>query len=162
MAIYHLHVSNIQRSKGDNAVKAICYRSCEKIYCEKSQETYDYTKKQDLLHKEIFLPLEAPKEFQDRAVLWNEVEKIEKRKDAQLAREIQIALPIEFSLKQNRELLKEYVTKNFVDKGMVADCAIHLPKDSQNVHAHVLLSLRDVNKEGFQKKNRPKKSRYQD
>lgn len=86
-------------------------------------------------------------------MLWNAVEQFEKRKDATLAREIEVALPVEFSLEQNKALLREYLQTNFVDLGMVADYSIH-DVDSHNPHAHVMFTLRPVEGNSFGKKAR--------
>ena len=93
------------------------------------------------------IPKNAPTEFQNRAILWNAVEQVEKAKNSQLAREIELALPVELTLLQNRNLVREYVKENFIDKGMCADICIHDNKDG-NPHAHVLLTLRPFNVAG--------------
>ena len=115
--------------------------------------THDYTRKSGVVHSEIVLPQNAPKEFQYRSTLWNAVEKSEKRKDSQTAREIDIALPIEFDLQEQTELVRDYIKENFVDKGMCADFAIHDKKDG-NPHAHIMLTTREVSNNGFEGKNR--------
>ena len=99
------------------------------------------------MHTEILLPQNAPTNFTDRATLWNVVEQSERAKNAQLCREVRLALPKEFTLEQNINLVKEYVHENFVSRGMVADFAIHDKKDN-NVHAHVLLTMRPLEKDG--------------
>ncbi|WP_350562900.1 MobA/MobL family protein, partial [Psychrobacter sp. CAL346-MNA-CIBAN-0220] len=93
MAIYHLSVKTFSRSKGQSATAAIAYRAGEKIKCEHEGRTHDYTKKNDVLHSEIFLPANAPSWATDRQQLWNEVEKAEKRKNSTIAREFEVALP---------------------------------------------------------------------
>lgn len=117
MASYHLSAKIIARSGGRSAVAAAAYRSRASIYDSHQGLTFDYSRKKDLSHSEILLPEHAPDRFKDRAVLWNEVERTERRKDAQLAREIELALPAEFTLEQNKELVREFVTRNFVDQG---------------------------------------------
>jgi hypothetical protein len=99
------------------------------------------------------LPKGAPVEFKDRETLWNAVEKAEKRQDAQLAREINVALPIELSLGEQIELLHEFVKINFVDKGMIADFAIH-HTNRENPHGHIMPTTRSVTPKGFGNKNR--------
>jgi hypothetical protein len=176
MAIYHLHVSMVKRSNGRSSVAAAAYRSAEKLrseydcvthdYSTKSSSVnasayrsgeklgeYDYTRKQGVVHTEIMLPKNAPQEYQDRATLWNAVERAEKRKDAQTARDIDIALPIEMNRQEQILLVRTYVKENFVDKGMCADFAIH-DKGDGNPHAHVMLTTREVNSAGIGKKNR--------
>ena len=169
MAIYHLHVQIISRGSGRSSVAAAAYRAGEKLYQrtaveasayrsgEELQENrgikHDYTRKTGIVHTEIILPENAPREYQDRATLWNAVEQSEKRKDAQIAREIDIALPIEFNLHEQKELLREYIKENFVDKGMCADFAIH-DKGDGNPHAHIMLTTREVSEKGLGAKNR--------
>jgi hypothetical protein len=95
MAIYHLSIKIISRSKGKSAVEAAAYRSGSTLVSERDNETYDYTRKGGVVHTEILLPAHAPREYADRAALWNAVEKTEKQRNSQLAREIEIALPAE-------------------------------------------------------------------
>jgi len=152
MAEYHLSIKHISRSTGRSAVSAAAYRSREKLYDERQGMTFDYTKKKDLAYAEIVLPANAPERWKDRETLWNEVEKSEKRIDSRLAREVEVALPKEFNLKQQVELVKEYVQTQFIDKGMVADICIH--KSEKNPHAHIMLTLREVTEDGFGKKER--------
>ncbi len=152
MASYHLSAKIIARSAGRSAVAAAAYRSRASIYDTRQGLIFDYTQKKDLAHSEILLPENAPPRLLDRSILWNEVEKAERRKDAQLAREIELALPAELTLQQNIELVREFVQGNFVDHGMIADINIHMKKD--NPHAHILLTTREVTENGFGKKVR--------
>lgn len=157
MAIYHLSGSIISRSQGRSAIASAAYRSGEKLLDVREGTTYDYTKKQDVVYSEIFLPEHAPESFKNREVLWNSVEQNEKRKDAQLAREFNISLPRELTIEQNKALVTEFITQEFVRKGMIADVCFHndLMKDgTRQPHAHVMLTLREVNEEGFGKKIR--------
>ena len=86
---------------------------------------HDYTRKSGVVHTEVLLPKNAPDEYTNRAALWNAVGKIEKNKNAQLAREIELALPVELSAEQNLTLVREYAKQHFVDVGMCADICIH-------------------------------------
>lgn len=147
MAIYHCEVKIISRGKGRSAVGASAYRSGEKLYNEYDGIQHDYTNKRGIVYTEIQVPENAPEWAKDRERLWNEVEKIEKRKDSQLAREINVALPRELTKKQQIELVREYTKENFTDKGMVADIAIHDTGDG-NPHAHIMLTIRPFNKDG--------------
>ena len=113
MAIYHLSIKIISRGKVKSAVAAAAYRAGEKIKNEYDGIEHDYTRKGGVVHTEILLPDNAPTEYADRAVFWNAVEKIEKAKNAQLAREIELALPAELTLLQNRSLVREYVKRPF-------------------------------------------------
>jgi len=142
----------ISRSKGQSAVASASYRSGEKLYDERSQES-KYYKREVQPETMILAPSNSPSWVQNREFLWNEVERTEKRKDSQLAREINIALPKELSNEQQTELIKGYVQDQFVDKGMVADIAIHRD-DKENPHAHIMLTMRTIDEHGFGKKNR--------
>ena len=164
--IYHLSVKIIGRGSGRSAVGAAAYRSAEKLKSvgaaayrsgqdlgSDGEITHDYTKKGSVVYKEIILPENAPQEYEDRETLWNAVEAKEIRRDARLAREIEVALQIEFDLEEQKALLREYIRENFVDKGMIADVALHNKKDG-NPHAHIMLTTRNVTPDGFGGKNR--------
>lgn len=146
MAIYHLCIKIISRSKGKSAVAASAYRSGETIKNEYDGIVHDFTRKGGITHTEILLPQNAPQEFSDRGTLWNSVERIEKSKNSQLAREIEIALPKELDNEKQIELVQEYVKENFVKVGMCADIALH-DKNDGNPHAHILLTMRPLNED---------------
>lgn len=146
MAIYHLSIKIISRGKNKSAVAASAYRSGEKIKNEYDGIVHDFTRKGGIAHTEILLPQNTPKEFANRSVLWNSVEKIEKSKNSQLAREIEIALPKELNRGKQIELVREYVKENFVKAGMCADIALH-DKNDGNPHAHILLTMRPFNED---------------
>ena len=147
MAIFHLNIKIISRGKGRSVAATAAYRAGERIRNEYDGYTHDYTNKKDIVYKEVFLPTYAPIEYKDRSILWNAVEKIENNHNAQLAREIEFSLPIELSIEQNISLAQEYIQKNFVDHGMIADMCIH-DKDGTNPHCHVMLSLRPIEPDG--------------
>ena len=126
---------------------AAAYRSGEKLVNEWDGMTHDYTRKGGVVHTEIMLPSHAPPEFQDRSTLWNSVEQIEKSSTAQLAREIEVALPIELSRAEQLALVRSFVKDNFVDAGMCADFAIH-DKGTGNPHAHIMLTIRPIKENG--------------
>ena len=146
MAIYHLCIKIISRGKGKSAVAASAYRSGEKIKNEYDGIVHDFTRKGGIAHTEILLPQNAPQEFTNRSVLWNSVEKIEKSKNSQLAREIEVALPKELDREKQIELVREYVKENFVKVGMCADIALH-DKNDGNPHCHILLTMRPLNED---------------
>ncbi|PEZ06115.1 molybdopterin-guanine dinucleotide biosynthesis protein MobA [Priestia megaterium] len=152
MAIYHLSMQIISRSKGQSAVAAAAYRSGEKLHDERTDEQKFYARNVQP-ETMILTPTNAPEWMKDRNRLWNEVEKVEKRKDSQLARELNIALPIELNHKQQKELIQSFAQHEFVQKGMVADIAIHRD-DANNPHAHIMLTMRNLDQDGFDKKNR--------
>jgi len=161
MAIPVLRAQFFSRSDGHSAVAAAAYRSGEKIYDERQGITYDYSRRHQVVYTTILTPAGTPEWLKDRKELWNAVEAVEdghsRRATAQLAQEITIPLPRELDHSQNQELVIDYVNNQFVSKGMIADIAIHEGKASdggRNPHAHVMLTLRDVNENGFGKKNR--------
>lgn len=152
MAIYHFSAQVFSRSKGQSAVAAAAYRSGERLEDERTGEKKFY--KRDVQPETMILaPSPSPEWVYDRNRLWNEVEKSETRKNSQLAREINIALPKELTKDQQTELIKHYVQTQFIDKGMIADIAVHRD-DPENPHAHVMLTTREISEEGFGKKNR--------
>ncbi|MCL2838296.1 MAG: MobA/MobL family protein [Oscillospiraceae bacterium] len=144
MAIYHCSIKIISRGGGKSAVAAAAYRAGENITSEYDGRVNDYTRKGGIVHTEILLPENVPSEYADRSVLWNAVERIEKNKNSQLAREIEISLPRELTREQSILLVREYVTENFVDKGMCADICVH-DTGKGNPHAHILLTMRPFN-----------------
>lgn len=137
----------VQRSKGKSAVAAAAYRSGTKLVNEWDGMSHDYTRKGGIIHSEILLPAHAPPEFQDRSTLWNSVEQVEKSSNSQLAREIEVALPVELSRDQQLALVRSYVQDNFVSAGMCADFALH-DKGDGNPHAHILLTVRPLTEIG--------------
>ena len=147
MAIYHLEAKIISRGTGRSAVAAAAYMGCDVITNEYDGVTHDYTRKGGLVWEHIFLPSQAPPEWSDRATLWNAVERAEKAKDSRLARELIVALPIELPPEEWKTILTEYITEQFVSDGMCADVAIH-DTDGRNPHAHILLTVRPLNKDG--------------
>ena len=153
MAIYHLSAKIVSRAEGRSVVGAAAYRSAEQIHDQRIGLTFDYRRKRGVDHREILAPKGAPTWVQDRNVLWNTVEQVEKRKDAQLAREIEIALPVELSKDEQIALLRDFVQRVFVSEGMVADIALHRD-NPENPHAHVLLTTRQLTPKGFGAKRR--------
>ena len=147
LGYFHSHVQVITRGKGKSAVCAAAYRAGEKIKNEYDGEIHDYTRKGGVIHTEIILPDHAPREYYDRAILWNAVEKIEKAANSQLARELDIALPIQLTMEQNLSLARRYVEETFVRAGMCADLCVH-DKGDGNPHFHVMLTTRPINDNG--------------
>ena len=147
MAIYHLEAKVISRSSGRSAVAASAYMSCSKILNDYDGVLHDFTRKHGLVWEHIFLPENAPQEWQNRSELWNAVERAEKTKDSRLARELVVALPVELNKEQWINLLTEYIQNNFVADGMCADVAIH-DTDGHNPHAHIMLTVRPLDDKG--------------
>ena len=146
-AIYHCSNKIIKRSQGRSAVAAAAYRSGQKLTNEWDGITHDYTKKGGVIYSEILLPAQAPPSFSDRSALWNSVEKIEKSRNAQLAREIEIALPVELDRQEQIRLVDAYVRDALIASGMCADFSIH-DKGDGNPHAHIMLTLRPLDENG--------------
>ena len=147
IAIYHCSIKIVSRGKGKSAVAAAAYRAGEKLTNEWDGLTHDYTRKGGVVHSEIMLPPHAPPSFSDRSILWNSVEQIEKSNNSQLAREIEIALPVELSREEQTRLVREYCSSQFVSKGMIADFNLH-DTGGGNPHAHILLTMRPLDEKG--------------
>ena len=143
--------SIVKRSKGQSAVEKASYISRSVLVSEFDGQTYRPKYHEDLVHSEITLPPNAPKEYADRATLWNAVELSEKGQKSQLARMLKASLPNEWSYELAEEVVRDYVQRNFVDKGMCADWAIHdseNDKGQRNLHIHVMLTLRPLTEKG--------------
>lgn len=157
MAIYHLSVQVIGRASGRSVVAAAAYRAGERLNDERLDRDHDFTNKSGVVYSEILLPEGAPERFSDRATLWNEVEAIEKRKDAQLAREVEFSIPREMTQAQGIDLARDFAQAEFVARGMIADLNVHWDIGVDGLakpHAHVMLTMREVNEQGFGAKER--------
>ena len=152
MSLFHFHVTQIKRSVGQSAVACAAYRAGEKIYSEYYGEISDFTRKGGVICTDILLPPQAPAKYQDRATLWNSVEKAERGKKAQLAYSFDIALQNELSLDENIALARRFVSEQLVGRGMVADFAIHQPDKGDggipNPHFHILCPIRPIEPDG--------------
>lgn len=154
MAIFHLSFSMLKRSAGKSSCYLAAYNTRERIEDVRTGDVYDYSYRSDLFHHCILAPEHTPLNIvENSAVLWNEIEKIEKRKDAQLSRYFDIAIPVELDNNAKIALVKNYCKRNFVSKGMIADISFH-DLDGHNPHAHVMLTLREITLQGFGNKNR--------
>jgi Ti-type conjugative transfer relaxase TraA len=157
MAIYHLHVKVIGRKSGSSAVASAAYRSGSRLRDERLDRSHDFSGKRGVVHSEVMLPENAPEVWSDRERLWNDVEAFEIRKDAQLAREVEFAIPREMSERDGIGLARDFVQAEFVDRGMIADINVHwdIAEDGMpKPHAHVMLTMRAVDEEGFGQKVR--------
>lgn len=158
MAIYHLSVKTFSRSNGQSATAAVAYRAGAKIRCDHERRDHDYSKKRDVIHSEIFLPPNAPSWATDRQQLWNEVERAEKRKNSTVAREFEVALPNELNEEQRIALVQDFAKQIVARHGCAVDAHLHDDKGSykskENQHAHIMLSTRRLEPEGFTKKTR--------
>ncbi|WP_407603159.1 MobQ family relaxase [Acinetobacter pittii] len=153
MAIYHFSVKAISRGAGRSAVACAAYRSGEKLVCDYYGIEQDYTKKAGVEFTNIYAPENTNPNFLDRQKLWNAVEKSERRKDALLAREFEIAFPSELNAQQRKTLLDELCQELVKKHGVIVDAAIHAPhvsggSDERNYHAHVMFTTRAINKNG--------------
>lgn len=157
VAVPHFSVSVVARGSGRSAVLSAAYRHCAKMDYEREARTIDYTRKQGLLHEEFVIPADAPEWLRtiiaDRSIagaseaFWNKVETFEKRSDAQLAKDVTIALPLELTAEQNIALVRDFVDRHITSKGMVADWVYH--DAPGNPHVHLMTTLRPLNEDGF-------------
>jgi Ti-type conjugative transfer relaxase TraA len=157
MAIYHFSAKVISRAAGSSAVASAAYRSAERLHDDRLDRNHDFTNKSGVVHSEVMLPDGAPERLGDRSTLWNEVEATEMRKDAQLAREVEFAIPRELNQQQGIELARDFVQTEFVERGMIADLNVHWDIGTDGLakpHAHVMLTMRELNEDGFGKKVR--------
>lgn len=147
MAIYHFSAKVISRAAGSSAVAAAAYRSADRLHDERLGRSHDFSNKAGVVHSEVLLPEGADEQWLDREKLWNAVEAAELRKDAQLAREIEFAIPREMTEQQGIELARDFVAREFVDHGMVADLNVHWDIGADGLakpHAHVMLTMREI------------------
>ena len=154
MAIFHLDFKIVKRSEGRSSVAKAAYHARCKITDERTGDTYDYSRRTDLYGHFILAPANAPEYIvKDSTALWNEVESVERQHNGQTSRYFNVAIPAELNNDDKKKLVLEYCQKNFVEKGMIADIAFH-DLDSDNPHAHVMLTLKTIGPEGFGKKER--------
>ena len=166
MAIFRLAVQIIRRSHGQSVLASAAYRARENLNDPNRLRDHDYTRLGGIEHTEIMAPHDAPdwvqvldksREQELRQTLWQRVEDAERKKNSQLAREVLISLPHELDAEQRKQLVRDFVQRNFTSRGMVADVALHAPisgQDPRNFHAHILLTMRDVTADGFGKHKR--------
>ncbi|MBI1273328.1 MAG: hypothetical protein GC131_04500 [Alphaproteobacteria bacterium] len=157
MAIYRFEAKPVKRSEGRNALACAAYRAAERLADERTGQVFDYDRRSGVVHTEICAPENAPAWATDRQSLWQAVEAAEKRKDAQLAREVLLALPHELTDAERVALVHDFAETQFVSKGMVADISLHAPDregDNRNHHAHILLTMRELGPDGFGAKQR--------
>ncbi len=157
MAIYHFSAKVVSRANGSSAVASAAYRAAERLTDDRLGRDHDFTNKAGVVHSEIMLPEGAPERLADRETLWNAVEAGEIRKDAQLARDVEFAIPREMNEQDGIALARDFVAREFVARGMIADLNVHWDKaadGSPKPHAHVMLSMREVGPDGFGQKER--------
>src|SRR5690606_1774647 len=147
MAIYHFSAKVISRASGSSALAAAAYRSASRLHDQRLDRHHDFSNKAGVVHSEVLLPDNAPEHLADREQLWDAVEAAEVRKDAQLAREVEFALPRELSPEMGVALARDFVAGEFVARGMIADLNVHwdIGADGEpKPHAHVMLTMREV------------------
>ena len=152
MAIYHFSAKVIGRASGSSALASAAYRSASRLYDERLGRSHDFSNKPGVVHSQVMLPDGAPERLGDRSTLWNEVEAGEVRRDAQLAREIEFAIPRELAQADGIALAREFVATEFVARGMIADLNVHWDMGADGEpkpHAHVMLTMREVGEDGF-------------
>jgi ATP-dependent exoDNAse (exonuclease V) alpha subunit len=156
MALYYFSARMISRANGSSALASAAYRSVSRLHDQRLDRPHDFSNKAGVVHSEVLLPDGAPDHLGDRETLWNEVEAVEKRIDAQLAREIEFAIPRELSKEQGIALARDFVRDEFVSRGMVADLNVHWDVGADGLaksHAHVMLTTREIGEDGFDAKN---------
>jgi len=150
--MYHLHVGFIERSKGRSAVACAAYRAGENLYDDRCGLRHDYTARRGILRSEILAPDNAPTWVFRREELWNHAEACENRRDARIAREIELSLPHEVPPAIRVEMVEQFIRQELLPLGMVVDYAIHAPNrkgDQRNYHAHLLTTLRPLEDDHF-------------
>ena len=152
MALYHFSAKVISRANGSSVVAAAAYRSASRLHDQRLDRHHDFSNKAGVVHSDVMLPDAAPEEWRDREKLWNAVEAAEVRKDAQLAREVEFAIPRELDQAEGIRLAREFVAREFVTRGMIADLNVHWDVGADGMlkpHAHVMLTMREVGEQGF-------------
>ncbi|KGB59034.1 Ti-type conjugative transfer relaxase TraA [Sphingopyxis sp. LC363] len=147
MALYHFSAKVISRAVGCSAVAAAAYRSADRLHDERLGRHHDFSNKAGVVHSEVLLPEGADERWSDREQLWNDVEAAETRKDAQLAREVEFAIPREMTQEQGIGLARDFVQREFVERGMIADLNVHWDMGADGLakpHAHVMLTMREI------------------
>ncbi|AMU96161.1 conjugal transfer protein TraA [Sphingopyxis terrae subsp. terrae NBRC 15098] len=147
MALYHFSAKVISRAAGSSAVAAAAYRSADRLHDERLGRAHDFSNKTGVVHSEVLLPEGTDEAWLDREQLWNDVEAAELRKDAQLAREIEFAIPREMTNEQGIALARDFVQSEFVERGMIADLNVHWDVGADGLakpHAHVMLTMREI------------------
>ncbi len=157
MAIYHLSVKCMSRSRGQSATAAAAYRSAEKIRDERTGEIHDYGRKGGVLHRELVLPQDSPAWARQRERLWNAAEIAETRKNSTVAREFEIALPSELKAAERARLAVDFARAISIKHRCAVDVSVHRPGrggDTRNHHAHLLCTTRRLGRDGFTEKTR--------
>ena len=148
MAIYHCSISNVSRSKGSSSCATLAYISGEKVRDERTGELYSYNRQERVVSVGTILPQSAPAEYVDNKVLFNAIEKHETADNARTAKKIQVALPRELELNEQKNIVEDYIRHNITKEGYCATYAIHDGGKTGNYHAHILVANRPLNAKG--------------
>lgn len=148
MAIYHCSISNVSRSKGSSSCATLSYISADKVYEERTAQTYSYGRTERVLEVGTILPGTAPEEFLNPSILFNAIENYEKGENARTAKKIEVALPRELNITEQKQIVETYIQKNITKEGYACTYAIHNDKSNNNPHAHILIANRQLNDKG--------------
>lgn len=148
MAIYHCSISNVSRAKGSSSCATLAYISGEKVRDERTGELYSYNRQERVVSVGTILPQSAPAEYVDNKVLFNAIEKHETADNARTAKKIQVALPRELGLNEQKNIVEDYIRHNITKEGYCATYAIHDGGKTGNYHAHILIANRPLNAKG--------------
>lgn len=148
MAIFHFSISNVSRGKGSSACISLAYITGEKIYDERTNTTYNFNRKERILHTGTLIPQNAPEKFLNSSILFNEIERIETADNARTAKKIQLALPKELKLDEQINIVENFIKNNLTSEGYCATYAIHDGGKNDNYHAHILVTNRALNSKG--------------
>jgi len=145
MSIYHLTISNVSRAKGSSSCASLSYITAEKVHEDRTNQTYNYgSRKERVIAKDTFLPADAPEQYKNPSTLFNDLENFEKAENARTAKKIEVALPREFDLDTQKQVIGDYIKNNITSKGYACTCAIHCDKDGNNPHCHILIANRPL------------------
>jgi Ti-type conjugative transfer relaxase TraA len=163
MAIQFARARYLSRAAGGNAVRSAAYNAREAIEAERTGEVFYFRHRDAPEHHEVLLPEGAAGQFRDSGVLWNAAELAEKRRDAQVAREIVVALPADAAItsEDRIELVRSFAEQHFVGKGLAVQLDVHAPhaphegeaeSERANWHAHLLITTRRLDGDQFSSK----------
>ena len=145
MSIYHLTISNVSRAKGSSSCASLSYITAEKVHEDRTNQNYNYgSRKERVIAKDTFLPADAPEQYKNPSTLFNDLENFEKAENARTAKKIEMALPREFDLDTQKQVIGDYIKNNITSKGYACSCAIHCDKDGNNPHCHILIANRPL------------------
>lgn len=148
MSIYSCHISNVSRAKGSSSCATLSYISAEKVREDRTGELYQYGRSERVMEVGTILPKGAPSEYQDPKKLFNAIENYETASNARTAKKIMVALPREFDLEKQKEVIENYIKENITAQGYACTYAIHIDKENSNPHAHILIANRQINDRG--------------